>query len=127
MADNGPPGMQAAPGQTYDNIKTESDPEQQHPHLPQLNTSNGSTGLGAIGSPAPGTITSPGGSVRRSAPEPNKHALYIGGLDQRVTEDMLKQIFETTGVVQNVKIIPDKTVSTCFCGTYCEFVHVILA
>jgi len=49
--------------------------------------------------------------MRRSAPEPNKRALYVGGLDQRVTEDVLKQIFETTGHVQNVKIIPDKNVS----------------
>ncbi|OAA58814.1 nuclear and cytoplasmic polyadenylated RNA-binding protein pub1 [Cordyceps fumosorosea ARSEF 2679] len=51
--------------------------------------------------------TSPGG-FRRAAPEPNKRALYVGGLDQRVTEDVLRQIFETTGHVQNVKIIPDK-------------------
>lgn len=27
----------------------------------------------------------------------NKRALYVGGLDPRVTEDVLKQIFETTG------------------------------
>lgn len=53
---------------------------------------------------------SAGGSVRRSAPEPNKRALYVGGLDPRVTEDVLRQIFETTGHVQNVKIIPDKNV-----------------
>lgn len=53
--------------------------------------------------------TSPGG-FRRAAPEPNKRALYVGGLDQRVTEDVLRQIFETTGHVQNVKIIPDKNV-----------------
>jgi len=55
--------------------------------------------------------TSAGGTVRRAAPEPNKRALYVGGLDPRVTEDVLKQIFETTGHVQNVKIIPDKNVS----------------
>lgn len=73
------------------------------PQLPPLNTSNA----------PPGTedILSAGGTVRRSAPEPNKRALYIGGLDPRVTEDVLKQIFETTGHVQNVKIIPDKNVS----------------
>lgn len=52
--------------------------------------------------------TSGGGFVRRAAPEPNKRALYVGGLDPRVTEDILKQIFETTGHVQSVKIIPDK-------------------
>ena len=60
------------------------------------------------------TIMSPmsaGGNIRRAAPEPNKRALYVGGLDPRVTEDVLKQIFETTGHVQNVKIIPDKNVS----------------
>jgi hypothetical protein len=53
---------------------------------------------------------SQGGFVRRAAPEPNKRALYVGGLDPRVTEDVLRQIFETTGHVQNVKIIPDKNV-----------------
>ena len=55
--------------------------------------------------------TSAGGYVRRAAPEPNKRALYVGGLDPRVTEDILKQIFETTGHVVSVKIIPDKNVS----------------
>lgn len=58
------------------------------------------------------SLTSPiSAGVRRAAPEPNKRALYVGGLDPRVTEDVLKQIFETTGHVQNVKIIPDKNVS----------------
>ncbi len=60
----------------------------------------------------PGSTLSPGGTVRRAAPEPNKRALYVGGLDPRVTEDVLKQIFETTGHVVSVKIIPDKNVST---------------
>jgi nucleolysin TIA-1/TIAR len=51
------------------------------------------------------------GFLRRAAPEPNKRALYVGGLDPRVTEDMLKQIFEAGGThVQTVKIIPDKNV-----------------
>ncbi|KAK5204014.1 E3 ubiquitin-protein ligase pub1 [Exophiala xenobiotica] len=61
----------------------------------------------------PGTAVSPssGGVVRRAAPEPNKRALYVGGLDPRVTEDVLKQIFETTGHVVSVKVIPDKNVS----------------
>lgn len=61
----------------------------------------------------PGSAMSPssGGVVRRSAPEPNKRALYVGGLDARVTEEVLKQIFETTGHVVSVKIIPDKNVS----------------
>ena len=70
----------------------------------------------AISSPMSGmdggmmSPTSAGGFVRRAAPEPNKRALYVGGLDPRVTEDVLRQIFETTGHVQNVKIIPDKNV-----------------
>ncbi|EEH21169.2 hypothetical protein PABG_03400 [Paracoccidioides brasiliensis Pb03] len=65
----------------------------------------------AITSPMSGNMMSPtsaGGFVRRAAPEPNKRALYVGGLDPRVTEDILRQIFETTGHVQSVKIIPDK-------------------
>lgn len=68
----------------------------------------------AISSPMSGNMMSPtsaGGYVRRAAPEPNKRALYVGGLDPRVTEDILKQIFETTGHVLSVKIIPDKNVS----------------
>jgi nucleolysin TIA-1/TIAR len=56
-------------------------------------------------------LMSPATAARRAAPEPNKRALYVGGLDQRVTEDILRQIFETTGHVQSVKIIPDKNVS----------------
>lgn len=69
----------------------------------------------AITSPLSGGMMSPtsaGGYVRRAAPEPNKRALYVGGLDPRVTEDILKQIFETTGHVVSVKIIPDKNVSS---------------
>lgn len=60
----------------------------------------GENGLGSPSSAGP----------RRAAPEPNKRALYVGGLDPRVTEEVLRQIFETTGHVQNVKIIPDKNV-----------------
>lgn len=83
-------------------------------HIPQ-NTNPIPT---AITSPLSGGdssgMMSPGGSAgfRRAAPEPNKRALYVGGLDQRVTEDVLRQIFETTGHVQNVKIIPDKNASS---------------
>jgi nucleolysin TIA-1/TIAR len=70
----------------------------------------------ALSSPMSGGVMSPtsggpGYVPRRAAPEPNKRALYVGGLDPRVTEDVLRQIFETTGHVQNVKIIPDKNVS----------------
>lgn len=67
--------------------------------------------------------TSAGGFVRRAAPEPNKRALYVGGLDVRVTEDILKQIFETTGHVISVKIIPDKNVSTDAApGSCCNYI-----
>ena len=59
-----------------------------------------------------------GGLVRRAAPEPNKRALYVGGLDPRVTEDILRQIFETTGHVQNVKIIPDKAMGAVRTKSY---------
>lgn len=75
----------------------------------------------AITSPLSSNVMSPtggssgGGYVRRAAPEPNKRALYVGGLDPRVTEDVLKQIFETAGHVQSVKIIPDKNVSNMRC------------
>lgn len=83
----------------------------------------------AISSPMSGNVMSPtsgqpGYVPRRAAPEPNKRALYVGGLDPRVTEDVLRQIFETTGHVQSVKIIPDKNVSDAalpsplICGKY---------
>ncbi|KAK4554287.1 E3 ubiquitin-protein ligase pub1 [Recurvomyces mirabilis] len=73
--------------------------------IPQNNNNVG----GAITSADPGSeLLSPLSAARRAAPEPNKRALYVGGLDPRVTEEVLKQIFETTGHVQSVKIIPDK-------------------
>jgi hypothetical protein len=76
-------------------------------------------GLDGLGSPM-----SAGGTIRRAAPEPNKRALYVGGLDPRVTEEVLRQIFETTGHVQNVKIIPDKNVSH-FAKTHSLHPHVV--
>lgn len=69
---------------------------------------------------------SQGGFVRRAAPEPNKRALYVGGLDPRVTEDVLRQIFETTGHVQNVKIIPDKNVGAVSITFYmCQILEIL--
>jgi nucleolysin TIA-1/TIAR len=127
MAENGPPTSAqlppppqpnaGAPG--YENGQSApSNPSHMPPpplHIPQNNN------------PIPTAITSPMGKSgdksgiispssagpfsRRAAPEPNKRALYVGGLDPRVTEDVLRQIFETTGHVQSVKIIPDKNVS----------------
>lgn len=126
MADNGPPPTSAqlppppqpnagAPG--FDNGQNgQSNPAHMPPpplHIPQ-NTNPIPT---AITSPMSGdqsglmSPTSAQAFARRMAPEPNKRALYVGGLDPRVTEDVLRQIFETTGHVQNVKIIPDKNVS----------------
>jgi nucleolysin TIA-1/TIAR len=81
-------------------------------HIPQ-NTNPIPTAITSPMSGVDGVLSpsSAGGFGRRAAPEPNKRALYVGGLDQRVTEDVLRQIFETTGHVQSVKIIPDKNVS----------------
>lgn len=100
-----PQPSQGAPG--YENGQKPPPPL----HIPQ-NTNPIPT---AITSPMSGvdnamSPSSSGGFGRRAAPEPNKRALYVGGLDQRVTEDVLRQIFETTGHVQNVKVIPDKNV-----------------
>ncbi|PSS03871.1 hypothetical protein BD289DRAFT_492293 [Coniella lustricola] len=121
MADTGAPGSQlppppqpnaGAPG--YENGQNGSSNAHMPPpplHIPP-NTNPIPT---AVTSPLSGDqIMSPssgGPFPRRAAPEPNKRALYVGGLDPRVTEDVLRQIFETTGHVQNVKIIPDKNVS----------------
>jgi nucleolysin TIA-1/TIAR len=129
MADNGPPTAPGqlppppqpnagAPGYDQNGQNAGQNPSHMPPpplHIPQ-NTN-----------PIPTAITSPMGAGgdksgmmspgsagpfgRRAAPEPNKRALYVGGLDPRVTEDVLRQIFETTGHVQSVKIIPDKNVS----------------
>jgi nucleolysin TIA-1/TIAR len=49
------------------------------------------------------------GLVRRAAPELNKRNLYVGGLDQQINEQVLKQIFETAGHVVSVKVIPEKS------------------
>ncbi|KAL8338464.1 hypothetical protein RB598_007033 [Gaeumannomyces tritici] len=122
MADNGAPaGTNQLPSQQGPGAPGYDGAQNGHPnqaqmqppplHIPQ-NTNPIPT---AITSPMGGgdksALMSPGGTSpfgRRTAPEPNKRALYVGGLDARVTEDVLRQIFETTGHVQNVKIIPDK-------------------
>jgi nucleolysin TIA-1/TIAR len=132
MAENAPPSGLAslppppsstagAPGQqSYEHVSSNG---QMNPHMPPpplppvVIPQNNNPIPTAMTSPMSGDILSPtssGGFVRRAAPEPNKRALYVGGLDPRVTEEVLKQIFETTGHVQSVKIIPDKNVS---CGS----------
>lgn len=81
------------------------------PTLPNLNTAPVSGYAGPEGVASPSSANSAGGAVRRAAPEPNKRALYVGGLDQSITEEVLQKIFETAGHVISVKIIPDKNVS----------------
>ena len=114
-----PPQFAGAPGQPqYENGTTNGQGNPAHmppPPLPPVvipqNTNPIPTAMTSPGGDSTGML-SPSGSgsfVRRAAPEPNKRALYVGGLDPRVTEDILRQIFETTGHVQNVKIIPDKS------------------
>ncbi|KAF3806435.1 Oligouridylate-binding protein 1 [Colletotrichum gloeosporioides] len=132
MADNGvpnaaqlpPPPQPNAGAPGYENGQNgQSNPAHMPPpplHIPQ-NTNPIPT---AVTSPLSGVdkIMSPssaGGFGRRAAPEPNKRALYVGGLDQRVTEDVLRQIFETTGHVQNVKIIPDKNFGVSSGKAFC--------
>jgi nucleolysin TIA-1/TIAR len=130
-----PPPSAGAPGydggnQGYDaasqaNQQQQQQPQQQQqqqhmpppPLAPVIIPQNNNPIPTAISSPMSGGVMSPtsggpGYAARRAAPEPNKRALYVGGLDPRVTEDVLRQIFETTGHVQSVKIIPDKTASS---------------
>ena len=107
-----PPTTGVAPGQGFYENGSHSHmppplniPQNHNPIPSAIFTSMGDNGITSPASAGP----------RRAAPEPNKRALYVGGLDPRVTEDVLKQIFETTGHVQSVKIIPDKNVSKHFC------------
>ncbi|PLB35492.1 nuclear and cytoplasmic polyadenylated RNA-binding protein pub1 [Aspergillus candidus] len=112
---NIPQASPAAAGQHYDGSQGNGPANPSHmpppPRPPVIIPQNTNPIPTAITSPMSGNMMSPtsaGGFVRRAAPEPNKRALYVGGLDPRVTEDILKQIFETTGHVSSVKIIPDK-------------------
>lgn len=118
-----PPHPQASAGaanpQQYDGTQGNGQTNPSHmpppPRPPVVIPQNTNPIPTAITSPMSGGMMSPtsaGGYVRRAAPEPNKRALYVGGLDVRVTEDILRQIFETTGHVVSVKIIPDKNVSS---------------
>lgn len=104
----GAPGYEGPPGANGHTHNAHMPPPPIPPTLsiPQNNNPIPTAMSGGSMSPASGR-----GYVTRAAPEPNKRALYVGGLDPRVTEDVLKQIFETTGHVQSVKIVPDKNVS----------------
>ena len=46
--------------------------------------------------------------------DPNCRSLYVGNLDPRVTDEMLRDIFSTVATVISVKIIPDKHVGCSF-------------
>jgi nucleolysin TIA-1/TIAR len=108
-----PPSTAGAPGYDNGQNNTHMPPPPLAPVVIPQNTNPIPTAITSPMTDGQGNILSPdsqGGFVRRAAPEPNKRALYVGGLDPRVTEDVLRQIFETTGHVQNVKIIPDKNV-----------------
>ncbi|KAL4782012.1 hypothetical protein BJX76DRAFT_305821 [Aspergillus varians] len=114
-ASHPPQASTAASNQQYDASQGNGQANPAHmpppPRPPVIIPQNTNPIPTAITSPMSGNMVSPtsaGGYVRRAAPEPNKRALYVGGLDPRVTEDILKQIFETTGHVISVKIIPDK-------------------
>ncbi|KAL2828442.1 hypothetical protein BDW59DRAFT_159648 [Aspergillus cavernicola] len=115
----------AASNQQYDASQGNGQPNPSHmpppPRPPVIIPQNNNPIPTAITSPMSGNMVSPtsaGGYVRRAAPEPNKRALYVGGLDPRVTEDILKQIFETTGHVISVKVIPDKNQSNAKGNNY---------
>ncbi|KIW00203.1 uncharacterized protein PV09_08243 [Verruconis gallopava] len=83
----------------------------QTPGLPPLNIPPNTNPLPtAITSPMSGGVTP--GQPRRAAPEPNKRALYVGNLNPQVSEDLLRQIFETSGHVVSVKVIPDKNLKS---------------
>ena len=128
-----PPTFAGAPGQQqYDPNNPNGSVNPSHmppPPLPPVvipqNNNPIPTAVGvdgdAAGLASPASATS--SFVRRSAPEPNRRALYVGGLDTRVTDDILRQIFETTGHVQNVKIIPDKNMGTVRLITLGDFRH----
>lgn len=128
-ASGAPPQAPAGPNQGYDGQQQQQQQQGNQSHMPPpplppvIIPQNTNPIPTAITSPmsvsAMASPTSAGGFVRRAAPEPNKRALYVGGLDPRVTEEILKQIFETTGHVQSVKIIPDKNVSWFYHGVAC--------
>lgn len=99
----GAPGYEAPPGTNGTHMPPPALP-------PVVIPSNNNPIPQALTSPGGSTPANGGGVVRRAAPEPNKRALYVGGLDPRVTEEVLKQIFETNGHVVSVKIIPDKNI-----------------
>jgi len=113
-----PPPLAGAVGQPPFDANQSNGAQMAPPLVPALNipANNGSMPppTSSIMSAMTPGVMSPGGTVRRAAPDVNKRALYVGGLDPRVTEDVLLKIFETTGHVQSVKVIPDKMVRSLY-------------
>lgn len=106
-------GPRGYDGANQDNTEQHMPPP---PLAPVITLQNMNPNPTAIRSPRSASVVwptsgRPGYVPRHMAPEPNKRALYVDGLDPRITEDVLRQIFETTGHVQSVKIIPDKNIS----------------
>lgn len=66
--------------------------------------SDENTANGGQQTPVPASATQGGRDV-------NKRILYVGNLDQHVSEDMLSDVFKVTGNVVSIKIFPDKNVS----------------
>lgn len=70
-----------------------------------VNQINGDANDGdSASNPIPANATQGGREI-------NKKVLYVGNIDQHVTEDMLNDVFKVTGTVVSIKIFPDKNVS----------------
>lgn len=76
-----------------------SDQPMQELPLADTNTSDQQNAISAV--PA---------NASQGGREINRRALYVGGVDQNVTEDMLSELFKVTGSVSSIKIFPDKNV-----------------
>lgn len=101
MADTNPNSVEGQTGQQQ--INSNGILFSQPGMPPQLNIPQSI--VPALGAIAPGQIS----QDSASAQEPNKRALYVGGLDPRITEDVLRQVFETTGRVSSAKVVPEKS------------------
>ncbi|KAJ1976171.1 E3 ubiquitin-protein ligase pub1, partial [Dimargaris cristalligena] len=71
---------------------------QAYPSYPPQHAQGDPSGAGH--NPSPGAVA--------AGSEEGCRSLYVGNLDPRVTEDMLRDIFNTLGKVQSVKLIADR-------------------
>lgn len=67
----------------------------------QQNQSRADTPESSVSTPTPANASQGGREI-------NKKVLYVGNIDQQVAEDMLNDVFKTTGNVVSIKIFPDK-------------------